>query len=201
MLGAKFITLEGGEGAGKSSSIAMIEAWLKENDLDYILTREPGGTEVGEVIRECFLKYNMGSKTEALLMFAARNQHIETVIQPALKKNQWVICDRFTDSTFAYQGHARGLNQQALLWLESWIHGDLQPDITLLLDIPIEQGLARASLEDRLEKEQKEFHQRVRKGYQQRLKQFPERIKLIDASLPRDEVDHAIQSILETLLW
>lgn len=193
---AKFISLEGGEGAGKSSSLETIKNWLQAQNIAFIMTREPGGTSLGETIRSFFLQETMEAKTEALLLFAARMQHIEKVIKPALAENKWVICDRFTDSTYAYQGYARGLEINDLAWLEQWVQQGLQPDLTLLLDVPVAQGLQRSEQVTRFEMEGLDFHHKVRLGYQKQAQDYPDRITIIDSSQPQDVVKINIINIL-----
>jgi len=159
----KFITIEGSEGVGKSSNIAFIENYLLDAGKDVLLTREPGGTELGEAIRNLLLDAKntaMCSDTELLLMFAARAQHLDEVIRPALAAGKWVICDRFTDATYAYQGGGRGIPDSRIAILEQWVQNDLQPDLTLLLDMPVAAGLERAgkrSAPDRFEQEKLAF--------------------------------------------
>ena len=155
----KFITLEGGEGAGKSTNISFIQDYLQQRDIEVVLTREPGGTALSEQIREILLDHkqdNMNSDTELLLMFAARAQHLAEVIRPALQAGRWVICDRFTDATYAYQGGGRGIATARIAQLEQWVQGELRPDMTLIFDLPVQTGLERAgnrSSPDRFEQE------------------------------------------------
>jgi dTMP kinase len=198
----RFITLEGVDGAGKSTHIGAIRQGLEARGIPVTLTREPGGTELGESLRDLLLHREMGLATETLLIFAARAEHLDRVIRPALDEGTWVLCDRFTDSTYAYQGNARGLGMDAVATLERWVHGDLQPDLTLLFDLPVEVSLARrkqASLElDRFEQEDHAFFERVREGYRSRALANPERIRIIDASRTPSEVRVEVEKIIAT---
>jgi len=202
----KFITLEGGEGAGKSSNIPFIETYLRERDIHLLMTREPGGTSLSERIRDILLDKNeqhMTSDTELLLMFAARAQHLEQVILPALANGQWVICDRFTDATYAYQGGGRGIAYERIAILEQWVQGDVRPDMTLIFDLPVEVGLARAgqrSTPDRFEQENHRFFERVRAAYLQRAEAAPQRYTIIDASPELPVVQAQIAAVLDGLL-
>jgi dTMP kinase len=190
----RFITLEGSEGSGKSTNLAFIHQQLQAAGLDVVLTREPGGTPLGEQIRELLLDHRqqaMHSDTELLLMFAARAQHIREVILPALERGQWVLCDRFTDATYAYQGAGRGIDEGRIGQLEQWVQGDLRPDLTFFLDLPVSQGLARAGERgepDRFEREQIDFFERVRQGYLAQAAGHPQRYRLVDASVPLEQV-------------
>lgn len=206
MTHGKFITLEGGEGAGKSSNIPFIEAYLKERGINLLMTREPGGTQLSERIREILLdrqEQHMTGDTELLLMFAARAQHLAQVIQPALARGQWVICDRFTDATYAYQGGGRGIARERIAVLEQWVQGDFRPDKTLIFDLPVTTGLARAgqrSRPDRFEQEELGFFERVRDTYLQRANTAPHRYAIIDAAPELPAVQSQIAAVLETLL-
>lgn len=199
----RFITLEGGEGSGKSTNLRYIQALLQERQIDVIVTREPGGTELAEKIRNLLLEKHEESLTsdaELLLMFAARSQHIQHVILPALRRGQWVLCDRFTDSTFAYQGGGRNMDVNKISWLEQTVQGDLRPGLTLLLDTPVEIGLQRAKYRgtlDRFESEQRYFFERIRQAYLQRARQTPERYRIIDASLPLVDVQTQIKQVID----
>ena len=201
-----FITIEGIEGAGKSSNIAFTESLLRSHGHDLLLTREPGGTPLGEELRELLLGHThdgMHDLTELLLMFAARAEHLHNKILPALEAGQWVICDRFTDATYAYQGGGRQLDTSAIATLENLVQGNRRPDLTLLLDLPVETGLARAakrSAPDRFERQRLAFFQRVREAYLQIAHQQPERVKIIDASLELDRVQEQISNILTPFL-
>ncbi|NBQ68420.1 MAG: dTMP kinase [Nitrosomonadaceae bacterium] len=201
----KFITLEGIDGAGKSTQLAWIVELLQRAGLSAVVTREPGGTSLGEHLRELLLDKSMAmhAETEALLMFAARREHLDKVIQPAVAQGQWVISDRFTDASFAYQGGGRGLDTAKLEILEHWVQGALQPDLTLYFDVPVEVGQQRVSQGesmDRFEQEQAEFFQRVRAAYLDRARQFPDRIKIIDSSQSLAEVKAAVEQTLRPLL-
>ncbi len=201
-----FITVEGGEGVGKSSNLAFIESYLRNAGKDVVMTREPGGTSLGEKIRELLLdanQSNMAVDTELLLMFAARAQHIEEVIKPALRDGKWVVCDRFTDATYAYQGGGRGVDMQRITQLEQWVQGNLRPDLTLLLDMPVKQGLQRAgqrSIPDRFEREQQSFFERVRETYLIRARQESSRFRVIDASPALERVQQQIAAVLSVLV-
>jgi dTMP kinase len=205
MTQGKFITLEGIDGAGKSTQLAWIVELLQRAGLQTVVTREPGGTALGEQLRALLLDktMTMHAETEALLMFAARREHLDKVILPALAHGQWVISDRFTDASFAYQGGGRGLDSGKLSILEQWVQGMLQPDVTLYFDVPVEVGQQRVNQfknRDRFEKEQADFFQRVRTAYLDRAWQFPERIKLIDSSRSLAEVKAAVEQTLQPLL-
>lgn len=202
----RFITLEGGEGAGKSTVLATLEKALDSAGLRWVTTREPGGTAAGERIRELLLDPQTGeltAETEALLMFAARAEHLSRVIRPALEAGQWVLCDRFTDATYAYQGGGRGLGQERIAVLESWVQGALRPDLVVLLDIPVEAGLARlgpASGHDRFEREEIQFLETVRATYLERARQDPSRYRVIDATRSADEVATEVREALQAAL-
>jgi dTMP kinase len=202
----RFITVEGGEGAGKSSNLDFIKQKLEAAGKKVLFTREPGGTELGEAIRELLLGHKhtgMADDTELLLMFAARAEHLHRKIAPALAEGTWVLCDRFTDATYAYQGAGRGIEIERIAQLEQWVQGDLRPDLTLLLDLPIEVGLARAgkrSTPDRFESEALHFFTAVRRGYQAIATQQPQRVKVIDAAVPLPEVQQQISKVMEQFL-
>lgn len=202
----KFITLEGSEGAGKSTSLVYIQTLLADAGIAAISTREPGGTDIGEQVRDLLLQgrgHGMGSDTELLLMFAARAEHLEKVIRPALAAGRWVLCDRFTDATYAYQGGGRGIADTRIAELENWTQGDLRPDMTLLFDIPTAQGLQRAghrSTPDRFEQENQDFFERVRQRYLARAAQEPGRIHLINAALDIPAVQAQIRAVLGKVL-
>lgn len=202
----KFITVEGTEGVGKSTSMAFIESWLKQSGKELVVTREPGGTELGEKLRNVLLdakEQSMSDDTELLLMFASRAQHLHEVIQPALDAGKWVLCDRFTDSTYAYQGGGRGIELSRIAQLEQWVQGDRRPDMTLVLDLPVEEGLVRAgkrSTPDRFELEKHDFFNKVRNTFLSRASSNPERYKIIDASPAIDEVRKSIQAVLEAMI-
>jgi dTMP kinase len=198
--------VEGIEGAGKSSNIAFTESLLRSHGHDVLLTREPGGTPLGEELRELLLGHRhdgMHDLTELLLMFAARAEHLHGKILPALESGKWVICDRFTDATYAYQGGGRQLDTSAIVTLENLVQGSRRPDLTLLLDLPVETGLARAakrSEPDRFERQKLEFFQRVRQAYLEIARQQPARVKIVDASLELDQVQQQISDILTPCL-
>lgn len=197
-----FITVEGGEGAGKSTMLAFMRDWLAKAGHDVVVTREPGGTALGERVRDILLharELHMTAETEALLMFAARAEHLERVIRPALDAGKTVLCDRFTDATYAYQGGGRGLSAERIAQLEAWVQGALRPNLTLLLDVPVDVGLQRAnqrSEPDRFEREQKEFFERVRATYLDRARHEPQRMRVIDASRTPEEVRQQIAAVL-----
>jgi len=198
----KFITIEGGEGAGKSTMMQGVAAWLGAHGHRVVQTREPGGTDLAEKVRDILLDKNtvgLCGQAELLLVFAARAQHLAELIRPALQRGETVLCDRFTDATWAYQGGGRGLPREDIATLERLVHGDLQPDLTLLLDVPVEQGLQRASRRsatDRFEKESAEFFERVRRVYLDRAATAPERFALIDASGSLETVWPQVERIL-----
>lgn len=190
----RFITVEGGEGAGKSSNLAFIQRLLEKAGKQVVFTREPGGTVLGEEIRSLLLGHKhegMAEDTELLLMFAARAEHIQQIIRPALDVGKWVLCDRFTDASYAYQGAGRGISEMRIGVLEQFVQGDLRPDLTLLLDLPVEVGLARAgnrSAPDRFESEAHDFFRKVREGYLRIAEGATERVKVIDASPAIEQV-------------
>jgi dTMP kinase len=201
----RFITLEGGEGVGKSTNLQYIQQLLLEQQIDVVVTREPGGTELAEKIRQLLLEKHEESiteKAELLLVFAARAQHIQHVILPALQQGRWVLSDRFTDATYAYQGGGRAMDMQTIAWLENTVQGDLRPDLTLLLDASLDVGMSRAQQRgklDRFESEQRDFFERVRQAYLKRAGQDQQRYKIIDASLPLNEVQLQIKHALDGL--
>jgi len=198
-----FITLEGIEGVGKSTHMDFVCEYLRGRGLQVIKTREPGGTAIGEAIRAVVLDNNDNGicvDTELLLMFAARAQNLAEVIRPALKAGQSVVCDRFTEASYAYQGGGRGLPSERIATLESFVQGDLRPDLTLLLDAPVEIGMARAGQRgnaDRFEQEQAAFFDRVRRCYLEMATRLPERFRIIDASLSLAEVQDGIKTALQ----
>jgi dTMP kinase len=202
----RFITLEGSEGSGKSTNLAYVRAWLEAAGKPVVMTREPGGTPLGEKIRELLLDHRnneMAVDTELLLMFAARAQHLHQLILPALAAGSWVLCDRFTDATYAYQGGGRGVGVERIAALEQFVQGDLRPDLTLILDVPPEVGLARASARgepDRFEREKQDFFERVRRGYLALAEQAPARYRVIDASRPLPEVQAQLETALAGVL-
>lgn len=198
-----FITLEGVEGVGKSSALEFFAEYLKNKGLDYAVTREPGGTPIAEQIRAVVLSDHqelMHPDTELLLMFAGRTQHLENVIKPALRLGKFVICDRFTDASYAYQGGGRGILPQRIKIIEDWVQKGLQPNLTFLFDAPIEVGLKRINsraAKDRIEKEQLEFFERVRSAYLERAYQHPERFKIIDATQALEKVQEQLKNTIE----
>lgn len=205
-MSGKFITLEGGEGVGKSSNRQFIQGLLQQRGISVTVSREPGGTLVAEKIRGLLLERGDESIvpiTELLLMFAARAQHLQHVIMPALQRGDWVLCDRFTDATYAYQGGGRNMNTQTIAWLEQAVQGNLRPDLTLVLDAPVEIGMQRAVNRgqlDRFEIERREFFERVRQSYLQRALAQPERYRVIDAALPLDAVQARIATVIDELI-
>lgn len=202
----QFITVEGTEGVGKSTNMAFIEAWLKKAGKELVITREPGGTELGEKLRAVLLdakEQSMSDDTELLLMFAARAQHLHEVIKPALAAGKWVLCDRFTDATYAYQGGGRGIDMSRIADLEQWVQGELRPDMTLILDLPVDVGLERAgkrSEPDRFELEKHDFFNKVRDTYLARAAAKPGNYQVIDASPSINEVQQSIQAVLEKMV-
>ena len=204
----KFITIEGTEGAGKSTSIAYIKAQLESQGIDLICTREPGGTPLAETIRGLLLSHSqekIDAYTELLLMFAARRQHVQQVIQPALQKGTWVLCDRFTDATFAYQGYGRELSLDFIEGLAKGVHQDCNPDYTLLLDINVVLGMQRVKARadgyiDRIEAEQQQFFERVREGYLQRAQLDPQRFVVVDASVDLAGVEKQLAVAIQGML-
>lgn len=201
-----FITVEGIEGAGKSTNLAFIQDYLKVAGRHVLMTREPGGTTLGEAIRELVLQWHeqgMGDITELLLMFAARAEHLDRLIRPALAQGKWVVCDRFTDATYAYQGGGRGISRAHIAALEELVQGTLRPDLTLVLDVPADTGLQRArqrSTPDRFEQEELAFFQRVRDVYLQRAAEDQGRYRVIDARQPLEHVQSEIKAILDHFL-
>ena len=199
---AKFITFEGVDGAGKSTHLDWFAATLRQRGIDLLVTREPGGTPLGEQLREIVLNQPMHVETETLLMFAARREHVEKIIRPALQAGTWVISDRFSDASFAYQGGGRGVPLDKLEQLEQWVHPDLQPDLTLLFDIPIEVARLRLANNvslDRFEQEQGHFFERVRQAYLARSQNNPARFSVIRAEQSRDDVVKQLEYIISIL--
>ena len=198
----KFITLEGIDGAGKSTHIGAIADFLRGHGKDLVVTREPGGTPLGEKLRTLLLSQTMHIETEALLMFAARREHIAQVIAPALAAGRWVLSDRFTDATYAYQGAGRGMAKDSIATLERWVQNGLQPDLTIVFDAPVEVALARRLAKaqaDRFEREDRGFFERVRAGYLERATAEPRRLRVVDGSKPLAEVKKEIEAIISTL--
>ena len=200
----RFITFEGIDGAGKSTHIEPMAVKMRAAGHTVLVTREPGGTPLAERLRDLLLTAPMDALTETLLVFAARRDHVQQVIAPALSRGDMVLCDRFTDATFAYQGAGRGFDHGVLDTLESWVHADLQPDLTFWFDLGAEQAaerLAAARAPDRFERQDAAFFQRVRDGYRARAERFPARFVRIDASADRDTVSRQVVSALEHRRW
>jgi dTMP kinase len=195
----KFITLEGVDGAGKSTHIPFITHLLQSNGREVVVTREPGGTPLGEQLRGLLLHQAMHPETETLLMFAARREHIEQVIQPALARGAWVLSDRFTDASFAYQYGGRGVAASKIRELEFWVQGNLQPDITLLFDVPVSiscQRLAGARDPDRFEQEGAPFFERIRAAYLDRMAEFPGRFRIVDSNRMLEDIKKDLEEII-----
>ena len=201
-----FITLEGGDGSGKTTQIELLAEFLGERGIDVHITREPGGTRLGEALREIILHNAdpIDDKVELLLMFAARSQHVTNVIKPRLSNGQWVLSDRFTDATYAYQGGGRQMGIKDITALQNFVQGDFRPDKTILLDLPVEQGIhrltRRGKSRDRIEQQDLAFKQRVREAYLERYRQCGSRITLVDAAAPIPEVHKAITIEIEDML-
>jgi dTMP kinase len=206
MTRGKFISVEGGEGAGKTSALQFARAYLEEAGTSVRLTREPGGTPLGEALRAVLLdsRYaGMSRDAELLLMFAARAEHVATVIRPGIEAGNWVLCDRFTDATYAYQGGGRGIDAARIRQLERWVQGDIRPDVVLLLDVPVATGMQRAAgrgVVDRFESEQLDFFGRVRAVYLERARRDRDRYRLIDARGSIEAVHDQIRAVLDELL-
>ena len=207
-MNGKFISIEGIEGAGKSTQLAFIERYLKQQGKNVVVTREPGGTALGEQVRELLLAprdEGMAVDTELLLMFAARAEHIEQVIKPAIQRGDWVISDRFVDATFAYQGGGRGIAAERIEQISAWTLNGLQTDITFLFDLTVELGqqrvISRNGVVDRFEQEKTAFFQKIRDCYLQRSQQEPNRIKVIDASKTINEIELQLTAALDRLLF
>ena len=199
----KFITLEGMDGAGKSTHIPNIIALLKTHDIEVVSTREPGGTKLGESLRALLLHDAMHPETETLLMFAARREHIANVIEPALKRGAYVLSDRFTDATYAYQCGAKGVASDKVKQLEAWVQGDLQPDATLLFDVPVEISMTRlasAREPDKFEREDAKFFEKLRQAYLTRAKENPARFHVINANQALEKVKSEVNKILEEIV-
>ncbi len=199
----RFITFEGIDGAGKSSHINGVVELLRARGLGVVATREPGGTPLGEKLRELLLHEDMHLETEALLMFAARREHLDKVIEPALARGDWVVCDRFSDATFAYQGGGRGLDKNKCLQLEHWVHEHLYPDLTFLFDLPPSVAGERIALQgrnlDRFEQERVDFHLRVRQAYLERARTAGQRIRVINADRPLAEIRAEVEAAVRHL--
>jgi dTMP kinase len=202
MTRGKFITLEGIDGAGKSTHMSFIADRLRAAGRQVVMTREPGGTPLGEMLRDIVLSQSMHVETETLVMFASRREHIDKVIAPALEQGIWVLSDRFTDATFAYQGGGRGIPNERLRALEDWVQGTLQPDLTLLFDVPLEVSRNRLALNaslDRFEQEKQEFFARVRQAYLERAAQHPQRIRVVDSTRSITDIQAELSGVLERL--
>ena len=202
----RFVTFEGIDGAGKSTHIGFTVDYLKRHGKGVVSTREPGGTPLSETLRELVLHQKMHLETEALLVFAARREHLALVIEPALERGEWVVSDRFTDSSFAYQGGGRGLSKQKLEALEQWVHPHLQPDLTLLFDVPpdvsrgrLERSVAGGRALDKFEREKAAFFERVREGYLARARAHPRRFRVVDSSRPLEAVRRELAIVLEAV--
>ncbi len=198
-----FITLEGLDGAGKSTHIDWLVQQLESRGLQVVSTREPGGTELGERLRQLLLTHPMHLKTETLLMFAARCEHIAQVIEPALAAGRWVVCDRFTDASYAYQGGGREMGSGSIAILEDWVQGGLQPDRTWLFDVPLEvarERLSRTRELDRFEREGPAFFERTRQAYHQRASEHPDRVRVIDSTLTLDAIRANLARDIDALL-
>lgn len=202
----QFITIEGQDGAGKSTNLAVMQSFLEEQNVDFLVTREPGGTRFGETLREVLLSSSddvICDMSELLIVFAARAQHIEQVIEPALKSGKWVLCDRFTDASYAYQGGGRGINNAHIAQLEQMVQSSLRPDLTLLLDLPVTVGESRAgqrSDPDRFEQQQQAFKQRVRDSYLNIAERDKERMLVINADQTMLDVESDIRQAMQ-LFW
>ena len=203
-MSGRFISFEGIDGAGKSTHIAALQGWLRARGHDVVLTRDPGGSPLAEQLRELVLHRTMDALSETLLIFAARRDHLQTCIEPALARGAIVLCDRFTDATFAYQGAGRGFDLQVLQQLEAWVQQGRQPDLTLWFDLPPAQAAERRAAvraPDRFERQDLDFFTRVRDGYAQRMTQAPQRFVRLDASTDRDNVWAQIEQALEQRPW
>lgn len=199
----KFITFEGIDGAGKSSHVEWLAERLRSLGRTVHVTREPGGTELGEKLRALLLNEPMHLETETLLMFAARREHLARLIEPALARGEWIVCDRFSDATYAYQGGGRGLDRAKFLMLEQWVHGHVQPDLTLLFDLPLDVARERIVLAnrvlDKFEQERVDFHERVRQAYLERAHANPSRIRVIDADQSLENIRKTLEQIVSTI--
>ena len=202
----KFITVEGIEGAGKTTCMQVVTEVIEHQGINAIHTREPGGTDLGEDLRSLLLGHKhtgMSDDAELLMMFAARAEHIAQKIQPALDDGKWVLCDRFTDATYAYQGYGRGIPLEKIAGLEKWVQGKLRPDLTLLMDLPVEVGMERAgkrSAPDRFESEAWDFFERIRQGYLSIAAEQPSRVKVIDASQDLLDVQAQVKTAIEAFV-
>ena len=206
----RFLTIEGIEGVGKTTQVARLSRYLEKRGIDHVVTREPGGTPLAEKIRDLVLRPPGEALTpaaELLLMFAARSVHLANHIEPALNAGRWVICDRFTDATYAYQGAGRGVSQTDIRFLETLVQGALRPDLTLLLDVPVDVGLERSrqrdagGTRDRFDFERAEFFERVREAYLSRARAEPQRMAIVDAVASMHEVTKRMTKVLESRSW
>lgn len=199
----KFITFEGIDGAGKSSHVEWLAEVLRQRGHVVHVTREPGGTPLGEKLRELLLSEPMHLETETLLMFAARREHLARLIEPALARGEWVVCDRFSDATYAYQGGGRGLDRAKFMTLEHWVHDHLQPDMTLLFDLPLDVARERIVLAnrvlDKFEQERADFHERVRQAYLERAHVSPGRFRVVDANRPIPDIRKQLEQIVSSI--
>ncbi len=201
-----FITVEGGEGVGKTTNLKTLEQWIQAQGIPYVLTREPGGTPLAEDIRQLLLdkrEESVSATAELLLVFAARAQHLQQVIEPALSAGKWVLCDRFTDATYAYQGGGRGMPGGGIAQLETLVQGELRPDLTLLFDAPVEVGMARAGRRgelDRFEQEKAAFFEQVRQCYLSRARAEPGRFHIIDTDRPLEQITSELETIMNLFL-
>jgi dTMP kinase len=209
-MAGRFLTIEGIEGVGKTTQVARIAKTLAERRIAHVVTREPGGTALAEKIRDLVLRpreEGLPPAAELLLMFAARAVHLANHIEPSLRAGKWVVCDRFTDATYAYQGAGRGMSQDDITYLETMVQGARRPDLTLLLDVPVDVGLGRSrkrdagKTRDRFERERADFFERVRDGYLRRARAEPDRMAVIDAAASVDEVAARITEVLESKSW
>jgi len=202
----KFITVEGIEGAGKTTCMQVVTDVIEQQGISAIHTREPGGTDLGEDLRNLLLGHKhtgMSDDAELLMMFAARAEHIAQKIKPALDAGNWVLCDRFTDATYAYQGYGRGISLEKISGLENWVQGELRPDLTLLMDLPVEMGMERAgkrSAPDRFESEAWDFFERIRQGYLSIAAEQSSRVKVIDASQDLHDVQEKVRAAIEAFV-
>jgi dTMP kinase len=204
MTRGKFLTLEGMDGAGKSTHLAWIPAFLQARGVHVTVTREPGGTPLGEALRKLMLdaEQKLHPETEALLMFAARREHLDKVILPALDRGDWVVCDRFTDATYAYQSGGSGLAWERIRTLESWVQGEVQPDLTLYFDVTVEVAKARtaaARAPDRFEREANAFYERVRAAYLRRAREHADRVVVIDGGAPLEAVRASVERVIVSI--
>lgn len=200
-----FITVEGSDGAGKTTQLQLLVDYLRSEGIELVTSREPGGTEVGELLREIILKrtdIELAPEAEALMVFASRSQHLSQLIRPALNMGRWVVSDRFTDATYAYQGGGRGISDAQIGVLEEWVQKGLKPDLTLLFDVPLEIGIERSKGEgdDRFEDERLEFKQLVRDRYLARARAEPERVKIVTTTGSIDEAHSEVRALLQPIL-